>query len=329
MPSSAASDDQLALGAAALRAGLAVARGRDERGAHALPRHRRGGARGSRPAGVHTNTRSAAPSGRSSTDSATGSPSTSPPSRFTAEHPAPIAAAQDVVERRRTRTSPGGRHAGDDDAARIEERRRRRCHALRARPVRRPRAGDRPARRRAGLTSTLDDVGLGDASARQPEQHGATASRSTAGSPRTGPSSAWLRRSSSISSASTAVSGAEAERDVAIASVEHAADPDHDARPELRVAVHAGDQLAAAAHHGRDEHARPRRRRAGPRRARRPRRLAPRPASSRPRRTRPRSDLWAMASPRSFTTTGIPELVAGHDRGVGVAHHARRHDGTP
>ena len=46
----------------------------------------------------------------------------------------------------------------------------------------------------------------------------------------------------------------EAERDVGDGLGEHAADPGHDARPELGVAVHAHDQLAGAAHHRSDQH---------------------------------------------------------------------------
>ena len=60
--------DQLVLGAGAVGAGLAVARGGDERGPHALAMRTPGGAPTFAPGGVHTNTRSAASAGRSSTD---------------------------------------------------------------------------------------------------------------------------------------------------------------------------------------------------------------------------------------------------------------------
>ena len=43
------------------------------------------------------------------------------------------------------------------------------------------------------------------------------------------------------------------ERDVGDGLGEHAADPDHDARPELRVGVHPRDQLARSPDHRRDE----------------------------------------------------------------------------
>ena len=45
----------------------------------------------------------------------------------------------------------------------------------------------------------------------------------------------------------------EAERDVGEGLGEHSADADHHARPELRVAEHARNQLAAPVHHRGDE----------------------------------------------------------------------------
>ena len=52
-----------------------------------------------------------------------------------------------------------------------------------------------------------------------------------------------------------AVDGREPERDVGDRLGEHAADADHHARAELRVAVDADDELAVATNHRRDEHA--------------------------------------------------------------------------
>ena len=80
-----------------------------------------------------------------------------------------------------------------------------------------------------------------------------SAARSTAGSPRNGPSSFWVARSSISSSASSSRERDEPERDVAERFGEHAADAEHHARAELRIAHEPGDQLAGAAHHRRDE----------------------------------------------------------------------------
>ena len=105
-----------------------------------------------------------------------------------------------------------------------------------------------------GFTSTDDDVGLApSASAPRPSSTAASASRSTAGSPRTGPSSAWLRSVVEHLVGVERVERHEAERDVGQRLGEHAADADHHARPELRVGVHAGDELARAGDHRRDE----------------------------------------------------------------------------
>ena len=152
--------------------------------------------------------------------------------------------------RRRSRTCPGGstrrrrrRRAGRTAPESTSGVARSSRAAPRSRPARRPRPAVR-RRRSSGLRSTDATSGRPRRAARGRAARRRRASRSTAGSPRNGPSSAWVARSSIISCASTRVERHEPERDVGERLGEHAADAEHHARAELRVAVHAGDQLA-------------------------------------------------------------------------------------
>ena len=111
-----------------------------------------------------------------------------------------------------------------------------------------------------------------------------------------------------------------AEHDVGDGLGQDPAETEHDGRAELRVAQHAGDQLAVAPDHRRDEHVDGTVGRASPRRGARWRpggRHRRRPRSS---RTSPRSVLWAMASPFSLATTGNPSSRRRGDRVVGRCH---------
>ena len=165
---------------------------------------------------------------------------------------------------------PGMRgRAGDDDAARLEQR---------AEPVGVRRhvsaAGDgvcavggassistsastatgRPSTTISGFTSTDATSGRASASADKPGQH---LQRARPGRPParrgTAPSS-FLRREV-VDEVLRVLVGErhDPERDVAERLREHAADAEHHARPELRVAHHPGDELACSLHHRRDQ----------------------------------------------------------------------------
>ena len=175
--------DQLALERAALGAGLAVAALATKAARTPLRAHARSSATFA-AFGVHTKTRSAAPS-RDLGDVAEQllRPSTSAPSRLTREDLAAVAEAQQVVERHEAELAGVRGGAGDDDAARMEERReareqlarrcaraarraRRRRRARPARPARRRRSGVAP-RTISGFTSTLRTSGRSSGEARR------------------------------------------------------------------------------------------------------------------------------------------------------------------
>ena len=120
-----------------------------------------------------------------------------------------------------------------------------------------------------------------------------------------------------------------AEHDVGDGLGEDAAEAEHHGRPELRIAQHAGDQLAIAPDHRRDEHVDLAvvRRGGGEQLGRRGRRTAS--ASRMFSLTSPRSVLWAMASPLSLTTTGKPSSVAAATASSAVATRRSPATGTP
>ena len=157
---------------------------------------------------------------------------------------------------------PGWRRRAGDD------------HALAGRTARAKLLGRRAHRSRSHLDQRVDrdrhavdddqrvEVGatrssaFGVAASDSPSSTSASASRSTAGSPRNAPSSAWVARSSIISSASTAVDRHEPER--------HVARPPRRAprrRRASRVMPNCGSRTSPAissrlpVHHRRDEHA--------------------------------------------------------------------------
>src|SRR5262249_34972233 len=134
------------------------------------------------------------------------------------------------------------------------------------------------------------------------------------------------------------------EDDVADGFREDAAQPEHDARAELRIAHQSGDQLAAAAHLLGDEDLDGAG--LGPRPGAAPGAWAapsrggagagswaagarPAAASATPRRTRSRSVLCAIESPQSFTTTGKPSVSAARAAASGPAARASRATGIP
>ena len=119
------------------------------------------------------------------------------------------------------------------------------------------------------------------------------------------------------------------ERHVAQGLGEDAAEPEHDARSELRIAYQAGDQLAPPADllgdeqlHGAVFGARQSEQLGGGAPIRRRRR-------GRWRRTRSRSVLCAMASPHSFRTTGKPRRAAAAVASAASRASASRGTGTP
>ena len=182
-----------------------------------------------------------------------------------------VARREDVVQRDEPELARVGRRPGDDHAARLEQRgeslaqvpNRRRGHpcvprrrrfAGRSSSTSASTATGLPSTTMSGFRSTAATSGRSVGEPRQARRASrASAPRSTAGSPRNGPSSFCVARSSISSSASRSVERHEAERDVAERLGEHAADAEHHARPELRVADEPGDELAGAAHHRRDE----------------------------------------------------------------------------
>ena len=218
----------------------------------------------------------------------------SPPSRLVAYDLARVALAQDVVQRDEPELAGMARRAGDDHAARVEQRAACCVGAgssarHRATSTSASTAIGRPSTTISGLRSTRHDVGPGFGERGEPEERRRRArSRSTAGSPRNAPSSAWVARSSISSSASTSVERHEPERDVGDRLGEDAADAEHHARPELRVGVQPGDELAVAAHHRRDEQLDRRRRRAW-------RRASSSAAAARPRPRRARFEAHQPA----------------------------------
>ena len=153
------------------------------------------------------------------------------------------------------------RRAGDDHALRLEQG----PELLVARRGTR-RDGGRSVGRRArqldegvdGDRRAVDDddqrveVDAGHvAVARRPVGRGrrataASASRSTAGSPRNSPSSVWVARSSIMSCGVDVGDRHQAEHDVGDRLGEDAADAEHHGRAELRVADQPGDELAVA-----------------------------------------------------------------------------------
>ena len=221
------------------------------------------------PAGVHTNTRSHGPSGSSSMLA----------HRVDAEHRralevgradlARVPARRGCCAARRTRTCPDGstRPPRSRRAARTARRNRRpnanwRHEVAVSADVGAPGASSStsastatglPSTTMSGLTSTLATSGRSAASFDRPRSVARSAARSTAGSPRNGPSSFCVARSSIRLVGVEVGERDEAERDVAERLREHAADAEHHARAELRVAHEAGDELAVAAHHRRDE----------------------------------------------------------------------------
>ena len=72
-------------------------------------------------AGVHTKTRSAWPSGRSSMPGTVSMPSTGDASRLVAKTRPGVAVGQDVVQGDEAELAGVGRGAGDDDAGRVEQ----------------------------------------------------------------------------------------------------------------------------------------------------------------------------------------------------------------
>ena len=148
-----------------------------------------------------------------------------------------------------------GRHAGDEDAPRLEQRLERRRVDAPSRHLHQRVDGDRPAvddDQRVEVGAHDRRVGLGGRPT-APTSTSTSASRSTAGSPRNSPSSAWVARSSIISAASSRVIGTRRKATSASASARIAADAEHHRHAELLVVVQPGDQLAVAAQHRRDE----------------------------------------------------------------------------
>ena len=180
----------------------------------------------------------------------------------------------------------------------------------------------------SGLTSTLAMSGRAAASADNPSSTCASATASTAASPRNSPSSFWVLRPSIISLASMALSGTGRNTTSATASASTPPTPSmtlapncgsrtmpamssrlplimgatsSDTSPSAAVALPSNSAAAAST------------------------------AASSARRsfTRPRSVLCAMASPHSFTTTGKPTTVAAAAASAAVTTSRSSAIGTP
>ena len=150
-------------------------------------------------------------------------------------HRARVALAEDVVQRDEAELAGVARRARDDDAARLEQRaevlgvdaasvgHRRDLHER----VDRDR---RPSTTISGFTSTLRRRRVGPRRARRgPAITATSASRSTAGSPRNAPSSAWVAGRRSSPRRRPALIGTRRNATSAIASARIAADAEHHA----------------------------------------------------------------------------------------------------
>ena len=143
-----------------------------------------------------------------------------------------------------------GRCTGDDDAARREER----IESVHCRSsTRASTATGRPSNTMSGLTSTAATPC--SVSARR-ESASSTLAHRGAVDGGLAAYGAEQRLAPQLVEHVVGVVGGdrhEAERDVGQRLGEHPADADHHARPELRVGVHARDELARAGDHGRDD----------------------------------------------------------------------------
>ena len=124
-------------------------------------------------AGVHTNTRSASPSGRSSTIGTVSMPSTGVASRLVAKTLALVAVGQDVVEGDEAELARVGRRAGHHHAAGIEQGAEvsARVAAHAATSTRASTATGTPSTTISGLRSADDELGVRLGGVGQPDEH--------------------------------------------------------------------------------------------------------------------------------------------------------------
>src|SRR5690606_36314554 len=121
------------------------------------------------------------------------------------EHPPLVATGEDDVEAHEAELAGVGRGARDDDAAGLEQGPElllggSHQPATPAISTRASTAIGRPSWTIRGFRSAETNSGCASAAADCPTSTSTTASRSTAGSPRKGPSRAWVRSCSTISS---------------------------------------------------------------------------------------------------------------------------------
>ena len=291
-------------------------------------------------AGVHTNTRSTAPSGSSAMSATVRTPSTSSPWRLVPK----TRPVYPPASRLCSETKPN--LPGCDDAP-VTSTPRGENRASNCSAVGRGRVAGRsplpsPSSTRAstataspswptmsGLTSTLATSGRSTARRPSPTSRSTTRSRSTPASPRNGPRSFWVTRSSIISAAVGRSSGAGLNTTSATASARIPPTPSITVGPNWRSRsmpaissrfpatigatsneTSPSDGSAASKQLGRGGVAR----------------LLASPSR---RRTRPRSVLWAIASPHSFTTTGNPIAVAAAAASSALATSRSSANGSP
>src|SRR5205807_9538158 len=122
------------------------------------------------------------------------------------EHLAAVAGGEDVVQRDEAELAGMTRRAGDDDPLRVEQRCEIALVSAHARSsTKASTATGVPSTTMSGFTSALAISGCATAASDNPTRTSINLVRSTSGSPRNGPNSRCVARSSIISSASTGV----------------------------------------------------------------------------------------------------------------------------